>query len=115
MSAQPEPTYTPEPLRAGQWVEDMDTGRKIHLTDEWAGGKGWYGTHRGPTGGVTVAVWDGSDLLPLGEAILQHLLRATDGLHVLDRQDLVARMDAIRDDVIRVLAEGQHGPSGDGS
>lgn len=107
MSAQPEPTYTPEPLRVGQWVEEMSTGRHIHLTSEWGTGRGWYGTSRGRP----VAVWKDSDVLPLGEAILQHGLRMTAGLHLLDRQDLVARMDALQADVIRALAEGQHGPS----
>lgn len=77
------------PLRPGDLVEETRTGRIIRLTEPWTT-RGWYGVHKGENTIVPT-----SGILPLNEAILQHLLRAQKIATALDEHGIANELKSL--------------------
>ena len=111
MTAQPAvPTYVPEPLRIGTRVMNMRTGATLRLTEAESPDSAtlWATITSGPRRGAVVNVLV-RDVLPMDEAGLQLLLRATTCFNELGLLDIVARLESLSADAVRRLEEGVNG------
>lgn len=104
-------TATIAPLKVGARVMHMRTGATLRLTEPETSDSAtlWAtitsGTRRGAQTNVQVR-----DVLPMDEAGLQHLLRATTCFNELGLLDIVARLESLSEDATRRLDEGVNGP-----
>jgi hypothetical protein len=105
-------TATIAPFKVGARVMHMRTGATLRLTEPescdsatvWA-----RVTTPGPRFDARTNVL-ARDVLPLDEAGLQHLLRATTCFNELGLLDIVARLESLSADATRRLEEGVNGP-----
>jgi hypothetical protein len=103
-----------EPLRPGDLAMIRGTGRVVRIVRVTSSARGGYAVvakRVGAAGSFNTDVHPLSNLLPLGEALLQNLLHARKAAKEMDRYDLVERLTDLMEDAERAIRLGIDGPS----